>query len=103
MIKMTLDPICPLCKRPMPASSSNEHHLIPLSRKGKGCHKITLHKVCHDKLHHTISENEMAQHYHTIERLREHPDIAKFICWVRKQDPNFYKKHKDTKERNKKR
>lgn len=81
--------------------SINEHHLIPRTFKGKEV--ITLHVVCHDKLHHTLSEREMAQHYHTVERLRTHPEIAKFIRWVARKEPEFYIKHKDTKQRNRKR
>lgn len=93
--------ICPLCKRPMPEGSYNEHHLIPATFKGK--EKIALHVVCHDKLHHTLTEREMQHHYHTIERLLEHEEIQKFVKWVSKQTPDFYSSHKDTCNRKRKR
>jgi len=93
--------ICPLCKRPMPEGSYNEHHLIPITFKGT--EKVTLHIVCHDKLHHTLSEREMQHHYHTIERLLEHEEIQKFIKWVSKQPTDYYSHHKDTRDRKRKR
>lgn len=95
------DDSCPLCIRPMPDGSWNEHHLIPLAYKGK--EKIKIHRICHDKIHHTFSEKELAQHYHTIDRLLEHDEIIKFVKWVKKQPPDFYSRHKDTKARNRKR
>lgn len=93
---------CPICKRMLvDGPTINEHHLIPRTFKGK--ETITLHKVCHDKLHHTFTEREMVNYYHTIERLCEHDEIQKFIKWVANKDPEFYIKHKDTKRRNRKR
>lgn len=68
-----------------------------------GKEKIVLHRVCHDKIHHTFSESELSGYYYTVERLRSHPEIVKFVKWVRKQRPDFYTKHKDTRERNRKR
>ena len=92
---------CPLCKREMPEGSYNDHHLIPATFKGR--EKITLHKVCHDKLHHVFSEREMQQYYNTIDKILEHEEIQKFVKWVKKQRPDFYSKHKDTKSRKQKR
>ena len=85
----------------MPAGSCNEHHLIPATFKGKDT--VTLHIGCHDKLHHVFSEKEMEHYYHTIERLLEHEEIQKFVIWVKNKPPEFYVKHKDTKERKRKR
>lgn len=93
--------LCPLCGRPMPEGSYNAHHLIPTTHGGRIT--IDLHIVCHDKIHHTFSEHELSGYYHTIDRLLSHPEIVKFVQWVRKQRPDFYDKHKDTRERNKKR
>lgn len=96
-----MEKICPLCKRPMPEGTYNAHHLIPATFKGT--ETVDLHKICHDKLHHTFSEREMLNFYHTIDRILAHPEIDKFVKWVKKQPPTFYVKHKDTKERRKKR
>ena len=64
--------------------SFNEHHLIPHTFGGKD--KIELHIICHDKLHHTFSEREMVNHYHTVERILENEEIQKFIKWIGKKD-----------------
>lgn len=98
---MSDEVLCPLCERSMPEGTYNEHHLIPKTYKGKEV--VLLHFICHDKIHHTFSEQDLAQYYHTIDRLREHEQIKKFVKWVAKQPPEFYDKHKDTKERRKKR
>jgi len=93
---------CPICKRELiEGLSVNEHHLIPKTFGGK--ETISLHRVCHDKLHSTFSEREMSNYYHTIDRLMEHEEIRKFIKWVKKKDPEFYSKNKDTSSRRSKR
>lgn len=80
---------CPLCGRPL-AEPMNKHHLIPASRGGKGTPTITMHKICHNKIHAVLTEKELQRHYHTIERLLMHDEIAKFIQWVRRKPPEFY-------------
>jgi len=85
----------------MPEGTYNAHHLIPAAFKGKEI--VDLHIVCHDKLHHVLSERDMQHYYHTIPRLLEHEEIKKFIKWVKKQPPGFYIKHKDTQDRKRKR
>ena len=52
-----------------------------------------MHRICHNKIHTVFSEKEMAQYFHTAERLLEHDDIRKFITWVRKKDPEFFSSH----------
>lgn len=91
---------CPLCGRPF-GSDINEHHLIPKTFKGKGT--ITLHRLCHNQIHHYISEREMEKYYHTVERLLEHENVQKFVNWVKNKDPDFYIMTRDTKARNRKR
>lgn len=93
--------ICLLCGREMPPGSYDEHHLIP--KTFGGSQTVRLHKICHDKLHHTFTEREMVNYYHTIERLKEDEQIRKFIKWVKKQRPDFYSKSKDTRDRRRKR
>jgi len=94
--------ICPICQREMVEGKSiDEHHLIPRTFKGK--ETITLHKICHRKLHSVFTEREMAKHYNTVERLLEHEEIQKFAKWVSKKDPEFYSGSKETSSRKKKR
>ncbi len=89
---------CPLCGRPMiEGSSVNEHHLVPKSLKGRDT--ITIHRICHSKIHSVFTERELYTHYHTVERLREHDEITKFIKWVRKQDPEFVGRNRWTNDK----
>jgi len=86
--------MCPLCGRPLGDHLIDEHHLIPKTFKGK--ETVTLHKICHRKIHATFTERELLHHYHTIERLLENEHIRKFVGWVRKKDPGFYDGSDDT-------
>jgi hypothetical protein len=92
--------ICPLCERELGAST-DYHHLIPATFKGK--ETIALHRICHTKLHSIYTEREMLRYYHTVERLKENEEIKKFIKWVKKKYPDFYDHNKDTAERKRKR
>lgn len=80
---------CALCGRPL-AGICNRHHLIPISRGGRGTTTLLLHKICHDKIHAVLPESELKRYYHTIERLKEQEEIAAFIKWVQKKEPEFY-------------
>ena len=93
--------LCPICERPLTKESANEHHLIPKTFKGK--ETVTLHRICHRKLHTVYSEREMLNQYNTIERLLENEDIRKFVKWVSKKDPDYYDRSKDTNRRKSKR
>ena len=94
--------LCPLCNRELiPGPSIDEHHLMPKTFKGK--EKVTLHKICHRKIHATFTERELQHYYHTIDRLLENEHIRKFVKWVAKKDPEFYEKTKETRERKGKR
>jgi len=84
---------CPLCARPLDASA-DLHHLIPKTFKGK--ETILIHKICHRKIHSVFTERELLHYFHTIERLKEHPDIQAFIKWVSKKHPEFYDSSKDS-------
>ena len=67
--------------------SVNEHHLIPKSRKGRNT--ITIHVICHTKIHSLFTEKELEQQYFTVDRLLAHEEVQKFVKWVRKKDPEF--------------
>ena len=83
------DNLCPLCGRKLDGPC-NRHHLLPLSKGGKGTETIVMHKICHDKIHSVFTEMELKRHYHTLERLKGHEEIAAFIKWVSKKEPEFY-------------
>ena len=81
--------LCPLCCRPL-AHPYNRHHLMPLSKGGRGTTTVLLHKICHDKIHSAFTEMELKRHYNTIEKLRAQEEIASFLPWVAKKEPQFY-------------
>lgn len=86
---------CCICDRPMVKGGFvDEHHLIPKAKNGKHTEKITIHRICHSKIHSIWTESELAGYYHTPERIKEHPDIQKFIKWVQKKPDDFYIKTK---------
>src|SRR4051812_681923 len=58
---------CPLCGRVLGSENVDEHHLVP--KVFKGTEKWKLHRVCHTKIHATFTERELANYYHTWERL----------------------------------
>jgi hypothetical protein len=68
------------------------HHLVPKLRGGKGGPVVLLHQICHNEIHATLTETELAREYNTVEALRTHPRLAKFILWVAKRPPGFQSK-----------
>ncbi len=86
-------PICPLCCRPIPPDvKQSQHHLIPKLKGGKGGATVLLHHICHREIHATLTEAELARAYNTIDALRAHPRLEKFIRWVQKRPPGFLSK-----------
>lgn len=83
--------ICALCGREL-AMPYDEHHVVPKSRGGM--ETVLLHRICHSKIHSVFHNRELQQEYNTIDKLREHPDIKKFINWLKRKPPGFYKKTK---------
>ncbi|MEO0371371.1 MAG: HNH endonuclease [Pseudomonadota bacterium] len=87
------DPICPLCDRPIPPDARQSlHHLVPKLKGGKGGPVVRLHQICHNEIHATLTEAELARDFCTIEALRRHPRLAKFIRWVAKRPAGFHSK-----------
>lgn len=84
------DPICPLCERPIPPAQRDAHHLVPKSRGGR--HTEWLHRICHRQIHALFTESELAHAYHEVEALLAHPDIARFVAWVRTKPDDFYER-----------
>ena len=89
---------CPLCGRQI-AEPANKHHLIPVSKGGKNTPTILLHKICHDKIHTVFTENELKRQYNTIELIQQQEEMATFIKWVRRKEPEFYDKSVKTRSR----
>jgi hypothetical protein len=87
---------CALCRR-QPKLGTTEHHLIP-----RTCHSnkwfkknftreqmretISLCRDCHNAVHKFVPrEKELGRCWYTLDRLKSHPQIAKFAAWASKQ------------------
>lgn len=105
---MTGTTVCPICGREF-GGPMEDHHLKPRTfrTRTKEVHDkdnlIRIHRMCHQKIHATFSENDLLSYYHTTERLVEHEEMQKFIKWVAKKPPEWYDKNDDTKSRKRKR
>ena len=84
--------ICPLCERNIPDSQKDEHHLVPKLKGGRETQ--AMHRICHRQIHALFTEAELAQKYFTVEALLEHPEIQKFVQWVKKKPDAFYESSK---------
>jgi len=90
--------VCELCGRDVELT---EHHLIP-KQKAQNIHKINgverqnkgyICVPCHKQVHALFDNRELKQKYNTITKLKAHPEIQKFIEWVRKKNPCDVKYH----------
>jgi hypothetical protein len=85
------DPVCPLCGRPIPGSARQSlHHLVPRLKGGRDGPVVLLHAICHNEIHATLTEAELARRFDTVEKLRRHPKLARFIRWVAGKPPDFH-------------
>ncbi len=87
------EPVCPLCGRPIPSDARQSwHHLVPKLKGGKGGPVVLLHQICHNEIHATFTEAELAREFSTVEALRSHPRMESFLRWVSKRPPGFHKR-----------
>lgn len=88
-------PTCELCQRPgLPLT---KHHLIPRKRHRRRSAQTRFNREemhtriamlcqpCHSTVHAHLSEAELEATYNTIQALSQHPEIAKFVSWAKKQ------------------
>jgi len=96
----TREDICPICERELGSSSQiSRHHLIPKSKGGKDSPVIVIHNICHQKIHSVFTEKELKDEYHTVEKLRGHEEMQKFIKWVSKKGVDYYRRSRRMKKR----
>ena len=89
MPEITIINPCPLCLREL-AEPITRHHLIPPSKGGKDTPTVAMHKICQTKIHAVFTETELKNYYNTVERIKENEEMAKFIKWVSKKEPEFF-------------
>lgn len=90
LAKQDLVLLCPICDRSIPDSQKDAHHLVPKSKGGKATEY--LHRICHKQIHALFTETELANRLNNATILREHPDMQKFIRWIRTKPNSFYEK-----------
>lgn len=80
---------CQLCGRVVPRLT--EHHLLPRSqgrRRGLSADQLPtawLCSPCHKTLHRLFTNAELAQGYASLDALRAHEGVQRFVRWVRRQ------------------
>jgi hypothetical protein len=86
---------CELCGRPI--ANLTQHHLIPRTRhRNKRVKKqfsrtemltriLWVCRPCHSHIHTVLSEKELAMHFNNRTALLQHPDIQRFVDWIRKR------------------
>lgn len=72
---------CVLCERDVQLVT--RHHLIPRSKGGREV--VDLCVPCHKTLHSFFSNRTLLDELHTVEALRQQPEIARYLSWIRKQ------------------
>ena len=67
------------------------HHVLPKSKGGKANNSIKLCSICHDILHYIIDIEDIDK-FNTISKIRNIPELKKYLDWISKQkDGVIYK------------
>ena len=88
---------CAICGR---EETLTRHHLIPRTRHHTKRNKreferavvrqvVGICRPCHSQIHALLSEKELEREFNTIEKLREHPGVAKFAEWIATKPRGF--------------
>ncbi|UUX48121.1 HNH endonuclease [Nisaea acidiphila] len=89
---------CPICGRPMvPGSSVDRHHWVPRAYGGREWG--WMHQICHRKIHALFSESDLARRYSTASEILSHPEMEKFVAWVKRRPPEYNDWHKRPRRR----
>lgn len=87
--------VCELCGREV--EELTRHHLIPQTRHNNRKNKrefsrtevkeriALLCRPCHKTVHATLDNKTLEQQYNTLESIAAHPDIQRFVTWIRKK------------------
>ena len=88
---------CAICGR---EETLTRHHLIPRTRHHNKRNKrefdrasvkevVGICRPCHSQIHALLSEKELEREFNTIEKLRAHPEVAKFGRWIATKPRGF--------------
>ncbi len=82
---------CALCGRSIPPQArSSFHHLTPKLKGGTHRGTVRLHQICHSAIHARYTEAEIARRLADPAALRDDPDLARFVAWVRTKPDDFH-------------
>lgn len=90
--------ICELCLRT--GVKTTKHHLYPkmvvtrhslreqMRKDGRSREEISMICTpCHRQIHRIFKEKELAFELNSIEKIASHPEVKKFVKWIKKQPP----------------
>ncbi len=92
---------CPLCGRPVLVRNMSDHHVIPRSRGGQ--EKESICNACHQKIHATFTNKELEAEYNSVDKLLSDSQIAAFVKWLSKRDPDDTPQSHQSRDRRRKR
>ena len=82
-------------------SELTRHHLIPRTRHSNKRTKrefaraevkqriAWLCRSCHDHIHALFTEKTLERDFNTLESLARHPEVVRFVRWLRKKPSEF--------------
>lgn len=80
---------CELCEREMDRLTA--HHLVPRQstkrKKEDPGPTIDICSACHRQIHVLFDNKVLAKELNTVDKLKNEPQMQKFLAWVKKQDP----------------
>lgn len=86
---------CVVCERRFysdegrfPVGRPEEHHLIPKHKyreKPAEADTIRVCHRCHRQIHRLYDNLTLKKDYDSVEKLKEDPEIKKFVRWIRKE------------------
>lgn len=85
---------CALCGREV--QRLTRHHLVPRTRHKNKRNKKTFDRrevhltvglcsPCHRHIHAVLDNKKLEREYNTLEALRFHPDVERFVAWISKK------------------
>jgi Fe-S oxidoreductase len=88
---------CAICGR---EETLTRHHLIPRvrhrnKRNKREFDRVTVKEVvgicrpCHSQIHQLFTEKDLERAYNSIDKLRAHPELAKFAAWISAKPRGF--------------
>lgn len=81
---------CELCEREVTRLTA--HHLTPKQavkrKQADAGPTVDICSACHRQIHHLFDNKYLAKELNSVEALKNEPQMAKFLAWVRKQKPD---------------